>query len=324
MRNLTGFAFPVRFRWKVARAGYQWVDTVDGRRIYAKDALRPDWQSVLEEYEATFQPLEERTGLFRELAEFAPSEEEVLKFANRFGLLDSGGNLQVPTEYGRATVHAESLEFWKGEILALKFAVESWDVIVSGSAPALARLYQQLDSSPLPLAARRASHLDDDDPAKAVLSAIRRLADARLQNHVETRLLFRSNLPRLDVCLQPVNLLGALWLQFALAMDAQKAFTKCAQCGAPFEISRAPKTGKRPDARFCGVRCRVNHYRGRVDEARRLRSRGKSPQEIARELNTRVTVIKGWLEETALAKAPKAPVRGRRARRSHLPAFGPR
>ena len=54
--------------------------------------------------------------MFRELAEFAPNEEEVLRFANRFGLLDSGGNLQVPTEYGRATVHAESLEFWKGEI----------------------------------------------------------------------------------------------------------------------------------------------------------------------------------------------------------------
>ena len=311
MRNQEGFTLPVLFSWKVAHAGYQWVDTAGGRRIYAKDALRPDWQSVFEQYETSYRPLGERTGLFREFAELKPSEEEVLKFADRFGLLGPGGNLELPSEYGRIMLHAESLEFWKSEILALKFAVEAWDVIVSGSVPARAKIYQRLDSSPLPLAVRRASHLEDEDPARAVLAAIRRLADARLQDHVEARLLFRSNLPRIDVCLQPVNLLGALWLQFALALDAQKAFTKCAQCGAPFEISRARTTGKRPDARFCSVRCRVNHYRARVDQARRLRFRGKSPKEIARALNTRAAVIKGWLERTPPAKASKARTRRR-------------
>jgi hypothetical protein len=42
--------------------------------------------------------------------------------------------------------------------------------------------------------------------------------------------------------LQPLNLLGALWLQFALAVDLLKRFVKCAECGAPFEVSRGLRT----------------------------------------------------------------------------------
>lgn len=127
------------------------------------------------------------------------------------------------------------------------------------------------------------------------LSAIQRQTDAHLRQHVDSRLLFRENQPRLQLRLQPLNLLGALWLQFALAVDLLKRFVKCAECGAPFEVSRGRRTGKRPDAKFYSARCRVGHYRGRIEQAQRLRSSGLSPKQIASKLNACVSVINGWL-----------------------------
>jgi hypothetical protein len=102
----------------------------------------------------------------------------------------------------------------------------------------------------------------------------------------------------LRVCLQPQNLLGALWLQFAASVDVLKSFLKCALCDAPFEISRDPRTGKRTDARFCSARCRVNHYRSRIERARRLRAAGRSEVEIARELKAQLSTVRAWLLES--------------------------
>jgi hypothetical protein len=42
MRNRIGIALPTWFEWKVARAGYRWIDSPEGRRIRAVDAEQPD------------------------------------------------------------------------------------------------------------------------------------------------------------------------------------------------------------------------------------------------------------------------------------------
>lgn len=295
MRNQNSFALPIEFTWKRARAGYQWIDTNLGRLLCAVDALQPDWQNSFERYEATYQPLEERTGLFREFAALEPSEQQVLSFANRFGLLGAGSDRELDSRYGRVSVYGELLELWKEEIDAFKLALEAWDVVAAGSRQALANFKAKLAAPQFPLAVQRALHLDDEDPARAVLSLVQRLADARLREHIETRLRFRGNLPKLNVCLMPTTLLGAMWLQFAAAVDGLKRFQQCAQCGAPFEVSRDPKTGKRRDARFCSARCRVGHYRERIEQARRLRSTGMTVQRIAHELGTRAVTVRGWL-----------------------------
>jgi hypothetical protein len=122
--------------------------------------------------------------------------------------------------------------------------------------------------------------------------------------NVETRLLFHEDSPRLGISLMPRDLLGALWLQFAVAVDALKNFAKCAQCGAPFEVSRNPLTGKRPDALFCSARCRVGRYRGRIDQARRLKSEGLPVNEIARKLKTEVRTVNGWLKASKRRASP--------------------
>jgi hypothetical protein len=176
-------------------------------------------------------------------------------------------------------------------------------MIAPGESRALADLKARLAVPKLRLGVQRSLHLDDDDSAMAALSAIQRITDRRLREHVETRLLFRNNLSRLNVSLMPQSLLGALWLQFAAAIDALKTFTKCQQCSAPFELSRDPRTGKRRDAQFCSARCRVGHYRARVERARRLKSTGMSVQKIARELDTQAGTVRGWVKQAEAGRA---------------------
>jgi hypothetical protein len=296
MRNGTGFVLPIAFSWKVARNGYRWIDSKGKRFLCAVDALQPDWHNLFDRYERTYLPIGERTGLFREFGELKPTEPDILAFANRFGLLEAVDDVELPSKSGPVPVHGDSLQLWQDEIGVFKFAIALWDLLTAGKRQALADFQAKANSQELLLAAGRSSHLHDADPAMLALSAIQRIADSRLQEHVATRLLFQGNPPRPGISLMPRNLLGALWLQFSAAVGALKAFNRCRQCGAPFELSRDPQTGKRRDARFCSARCRVGHYRGRKEQARRLNSTGMSAQQIARELNTRAGTVRGWLK----------------------------
>jgi hypothetical protein len=294
MRN-EQFLLPMFFSWKVARRGYRWIDRQDGRYLCAVDALeRPDWHGAFDQYENQ-QPLLERTGLFHEFAELQPSEPEILGFANRFGLLTNGQKLTIEADFGPTLVSGETLQFWQAKIRALHLAVSLWDAVSVGGNRLAAELKAALVERELPLLVQRALHVTDDDPIMTALSAIQRQTDTHLREHVGLRLLFRENQPRLQLLLQPTNLLGALWLQLALAVDLRKRFVKCAECGTPFEVSRGLHTGKRPDAKFCSDRCRVGRYRGRIEQAQRLGSAGLSAKEIARKLDARVSVINGWL-----------------------------
>jgi hypothetical protein len=144
-------------------------------------------------------------------------------------------------------VHGDSLQLWKDEIGDFKLAIALWDLLTAGKWQALVEFQAKLNSPELLLVAGRRWHLNDADPATPALSMIQRIADSRLQEHVETRLLFQGNLlqgnlPRLSISLMPRNLLGALWLQFSAAVGALKTFNKCQQCSAPFELSRDPQT----------------------------------------------------------------------------------
>ncbi|MGO9452636.1 MAG: hypothetical protein ACLQDV_16590 [Candidatus Binataceae bacterium] len=284
----------VRFNWKVARSGYHWIETRKGRFLCAVDALKPDWLNTFERYERRYPPLEDFTGLFRTFAELKPDERQVLAFANRFGLLGIGENLPLDSDFGSVMVQAESLKVWSEKIAQLKRLVLLWDVIASGDRKLLAEIREKLVSPDLPLTVQRGFHLDDDNPAMPLLSQIQRVADQILQEHIHTRLLFPGNEPGLKVFLEPQNLLGAIWLQFAAAVDARKMFTKCAQCAESFEISR-DLAGKRRSARFCSDRCRVAHYRERIERARQLKSTGEPVREIARQLNTDTSTVRHWL-----------------------------
>jgi endogenous inhibitor of DNA gyrase (YacG/DUF329 family) len=214
------------------------------------------------------------------------------------------------TQSGAALVarqaEPEPFQLWKREIEELKQAVSMWQIVASGNRELLRRLKRKFAPHSAPLAVQNYLHVNDKDPAMFFLSKIQWPTDARLTDHVLTRLIFAGNTPRLHVVLQPQSLLGGLWLQYAAAVDSNKSFANCRQCGAPFEVSREP-SGKRRSARFCSDRCRMAHYRDRIDTARRLKEEGSPLPEIARALHTKISTVHKWVDCASTAVAGPVP-----------------
>jgi len=92
----------------------------------------------------------------------------------------------------------------------------------------------------------------------------------------------------------PGNLLGAMWLQFAQEVAGQARHKPCKFCGKWLTIS-TDFYGFRSDREFCSATCRQKDYRAKIREARRLRKKGRTVRQIAREFDTTTDTINNWL-----------------------------
>jgi hypothetical protein len=284
---------PVRFAWNVSRAGYRWVIAANGTRVIcAANADTRGWSKALDVIE--YNPLEKRTGLFREFAALKPTKATVQTFANMFGLLEAEPNVCLPSNPGTVRAHGEDLNFWKTEIQRMKFGVELWDAWLTDDRANLTEPMAMLDSKRWRHLFRPDFYPEDTDIALQATQTLEDLVDYNLNGRLKTRFKAEgaSLIPKL--ILEPQSLLGAMWLQFAAAVEARKTFIPCARCSAPFEVSR-DHAGRRSDARFCSDRCRVGYYRDRIDQARTLGAKGMTTARIARELDADVETVRGWL-----------------------------
>jgi hypothetical protein len=68
----------------------------------------------------------------------------------------------------------------------------------------------------------------------------------------------------------PTSLIGALWLQFARAVDGSKSYKECEACGKWFDVS---KYGSRADKKTCNGTCRKRLKR-RIERERKSASFG--------------------------------------------------
>jgi hypothetical protein len=296
MRNKLALGVAVTFLWKVANSGYHWRDLLEGRSLCAVDAFQPDWNNMFDRYRRDYRPFQEITGLFLVFAELEPTETAIVEFANKYGMLGSEDNISAPTDFGVVSLHGEPLELWKQEIEALRNAVDLWRAMLKGREELMSTLVKQLgDPDKLPMKVGHLQHFDDQEPARAALGAIQRRASYVMRNHVDVDFLFAGNEPRLQLSLKPFSLLGAIWLQFAVAVEERRNFEKCKNCGRPFEISRMASTGKRSDAKFCSTRCRVGSYHMRIEQARRLAKSGVPLLKIAAEVGSDVATIRRWI-----------------------------
>jgi hypothetical protein len=92
----------------------------------------------------------------------------------------------------------------------------------------------------------------------------------------------------------PKTLLGAMWLQFARAIDGDRKYRACKECGTWFEVSTAD-TGFRVNRLFCSDACKSKDYRDRKARVGTLKAEGRSIKEIAKELDTDVETIARWV-----------------------------
>ena len=236
--------------------------------------MRPPWGIIGENPRKGGVPV-----LFRRFIALEPTENAILSFARRCGMLTSGTLIQRSVSRDEAVGHlAEPLALWRTEILAMRRMVEVWDAVQDSKLDVLVqlvkirpwqegarvwyqgtrRLYAILNP------ARRA--VAESSVRRRALFLIQKIVNDRLKAHTAPILSYVSaptqspavggNQLRLQVA--PINLIGALWLQFARGIEGNREYRRCDACGEWLEIAPGSYTKR---VRFCRPVCRVNFHR---------------------------------------------------------------
>jgi hypothetical protein len=100
----------------------------------------------------------------------------------------------------------------------------------------------------------------DMSPRERVSIALATLTNAHLAHRIGSTVVFDPAVNRTILITLPNSLAGAIWLQFAQAMDARTNYRRCAECRQWFKVS--PEVA-RSDKSYCGDACRARAYRRR-------------------------------------------------------------
>ena len=273
-------------------------------------------------------PLAEFPGLFRVFAETEPSHEGIKAFADRFGPLGGDIAKQIPlydqpNAKGVPVGTGEPLAAWSNEILTMRYAIDIWEAARNGDVDRLERVIHWTEDGsgvqilshpscragscprPRPVWSGRGSpalilamtcsrRFVPGDLVKPALHYVQSTINEKLEGRASPRLLWDAKRERLGLYIVPDGLIGALWLQFARAVERDSRFRQCAECGIWFEL--APGTA-RADKLYCSTPCRTKAYRKRQAEAARLHGEGRSFEDIARELESDPDTVRGWIEQ---------------------------
>jgi hypothetical protein len=332
---------PLQFPWQVAEGGYSWVDSRPIGEGQDRGSFLTDNRAIAAAgfRVLRYQPLAAFPGLFRVFADTEPSCDGIKAFADRFGPL--GGDLaeqiplyDQPNAKGVPLGTGEALAAWSNEILMMRFAIDIWEAARNGDVGRLERViswtedgsgvqilsHPELPKGQVPEApawVERAwiagTHLGDGvlgrfipgDLVKPALHYVQSTINEKLEGRASPRLLWDAKRERLGLYIVPAGLVGALWLQFARAVERDSKFRQCAECGIWFEL--APGTA-RADKLYCSTPCRTKAYRKRQAEAVRLDGEGRSIEDIARQLESEPETVRGWIERgQASSSAGEAP-----------------
>jgi hypothetical protein len=231
----------------------------------------------------------DQTGLFREFAGLK-TPDDFLIFANRFGPLGGDACISVvnvvphePRMKGLFLFWTEPLTFWQAETRLLNEVVGLWDLFQDSGTKAFEF---HIDDKKAVLSVEKANPFIDIKRHKGWNVADRSkdpVGFAKLKKSdkqewpkiVLAKLLTVGTKDRIDfgvanaekglsVSIMPKGLIGALWLQAALAVSGGKDFRQCHECQTWFEVA----TGQgRSDKLYCSTACRMRAYRKRKKES---------------------------------------------------------
>ena len=290
----------------------------------------------------SYRPLVEQPGLFLRFADLEDSEEAIVEFASRFGPLFRPDRYvlppwnpekvqRLPEGYSDlAPGQWEDLVIgtrlgWDFQIQRLRAVVDLQEAITSGDPATVdalwsrrlqadEKLLEDIDSlkslfgPPDPSRLRRAlpSLTIEGAGQGSRLEMAMALRDRALTDAFRARPnsepVVHVQMSEGELLLVPTHLLGAIWVQLAVAIEQDKRFRRCPARDCPllwFEVSTGP-LGVREDAEFCSPRCRHTAYRDRKTSARRMRRDGVSVEDIATSLKTDVRRVRSWV-----AKKPR-------------------
>lgn len=194
----------------------------------------------------------------------------------------SGSRLsRASLSLGDPTCYGERLSHWREAASRMREAVALWDAVRSAELAQVkaavlpwtsAHVGQTFVATPQP------QYLGDEARSLSLVESVGRavgsaevaptLASTLLDRFINAHLhVFGSvgfgakGRTQANLYLTSRNLLGAMWLQFALAVDGDKDYETCAGCGDWFEIGGAG--GKRPQSKHCSEACKARAYRKR-------------------------------------------------------------
>jgi hypothetical protein len=134
---------------------------------------------------------------------------------------------------------------------------------------------------------------DVGDLTRPALFCVGELVNMHLRRHrVAMGLAQMLDRPQLRVI--PNSLIGAMWWQFAMAVDGNRSYRQCGACRKWYEI--AGQAG-RTDKLFCSESCKARAHRKKQAEARRLRQEGMTAKAIAKQLGAEIKTVKGWISK---------------------------
>ena len=105
-----------------------------------------------------------------------------------------------------------------------------------------------------------------------------------------------------ELAVAPTNLLAQIWFQFAVAVQHQKEYRKCGECGRWFEL---PSRGSRHEKTFCSQACKQKEYRSRQRHARMLFLMGTPIKEIAESTGSDAATVDSWFERSPFTEAER-------------------
>ena len=256
----------------------------------------------------SYEPLAEQPGLFLRFTDLAETEEAVVAFASRFGPLVRP-HLPVRPPWNPKTLVPGTRLKWRPEIRILKevvtlhAAIDSQDfhaidglldwagtsvTLRTGGTWRLSRIHLTAGETTLSARLAVAKRVRDH----AVDSAFQTRATLRLPDRAPA---YRPKMSDGKVQLVPVNLLGAMWLQFAVAIEDGNRYKRCEARNCPLEWFKVSGLrGVREDAEFCSPKCRHTAYRDRKNRATEMHRSGVPISQIAKSLKTDTQRVRTW------------------------------
>ncbi len=229
--------------------------------------------------------VDHRGSLHRDFALLEPTPDAIVKFANAYGPL--GGDieaiipLRLPEDPQQYVGSGEQLDRWISEITRLRDALDLWDAVREQDEARLKPLIvwqddgvkaQWDDERGRRIRLIAAEHFRPDtykrvqkgDVISAATFAVQEMVNASLwkEKRASPRLYWHLEKERLQQNITPHGLIGAIWLDFMLAIDGDTQYGRCAQCKAMFPI---PVKGKKK--KFCSNKCRQADHRERKQRA---------------------------------------------------------
>jgi hypothetical protein len=319
---------PVDLLWRAPVVDLQ---VVKARKINVA-ASKPQPALVPQSDEiAPVQPFAEQPSLFLVFADLVATDPtSVISFVKQFGFLGVGEDLVVA---GGVIVPGEMLGDWKRHAYDMALAVDLWELRQTVNVKRLARhikwekdaegrhqvvfrshpepvsellalgrmptttVIASADKHPELLEQWLSDGFPPGDLGRPALALVQRIIDKRLhrlEESVQPHLAWNANLQRPTLTFTAKTLIGGLWLEFAAAVAADRAFRRCEGCKKWMELGGTD--GARPDKRACSPACRAKAHRELQARVRQLCVLGKkSFQDVADLLDVELDLVRKWV-----------------------------